>query len=199
MMTHETNSRIRLTTILAFMVFAFLTTANAQAQTQTQPNPSETTPAQANQPNQGQDVISALNLTPEQIQKWRAINADLRMEQQAAVMRVRQAKRALAEAVESPNSNEDLIKQRARELSDAQAANTQLFALKEARILQVLTPDQRVRLREIRRQNQEANRAANQPRRGMGARQNGLRNNNANAPLRPNQQRKMMRQQLPKN
>jgi Spy/CpxP family protein refolding chaperone len=199
MITLKTNSQIRLAIIWAFVVLAFLATANAQTQTQTQPNPSDATPAQANQPNQGQDVIGALGLTPEQIQKWRAINADLRIEQQSATMRVRQAKRALAEAVESPNSNEDLIKQRAKELSDAQAANTQLFALKEARILQVLTPDQRIRLREIRRQNQEAIRAANQQRRGMGGRQNGLRNNNPNAPLRPNQQRKILRQQLPKN
>lgn len=198
MITHKTNSQIRLI-LLASLVLAFLTTVNAQTQAQTQTNPSDAAQAQANQPNQVQDVIGALNLTPEQIQKWRAINADLRMEQEAATMRVRQAKRALAEAVESPNSNEDLIKQRARELSDAQAANTQLGALREARIFQMLTPEQRITLRKIRRQNQEAIRAANQQRRGMGGRQDGLRNNNPNAPLRPNQQRKILRQQLPKN
>jgi hypothetical protein len=63
------------------------------------------------------------------------------------------AHRALAEAIES-NQNEALVDERSRELADAQAATIRLRARSEFRILQVLTPEQRVRLREMRIQNQ---------------------------------------------
>ncbi|HVS21743.1 MAG TPA: Spy/CpxP family protein refolding chaperone [Pyrinomonadaceae bacterium] len=188
-MKRQTNKRRSLMAAAAFLLLAAIST-QTRAQAQTQQNPVEPSQAPANQPNQVPDLIGSLNLTPEQIQKWRAINADLRAEQQAANQHLRQARRALADAIESPTSNEDLIKQRAREVSEAQAATTQLQALKEARILQVLTPEQRVKLREIRERVRVANQ---QQRNGLGRRQNG-RNNNANAPLRPNQ-RKLMRQQ----
>jgi Spy/CpxP family protein refolding chaperone len=169
--------------------------AFAQAKAQTSaPQQGQTDPAQmrANQINQVPD-LAQLNLTPEQIQKWRAINAELKDQQQAANMHLRQARRALAEAIESPTSNEELIKQRAKEASEAQAALTQLQALRQARILQMLTPEQRIKLREIRQQNM-ANRVNNQqlPRNGMGRRQDGLpRNANGAAPLGPKQRKQV--------
>lgn len=168
--------------------------ARANAQTAT-PQQSQTDPAQV-RANQAPD-LAQLNLTPEQIQKWRAINAELKEGQQAANVRLRQARRALAEAIESPASNEELIKQRAKDLSDAQAATTQLQALRQARILQMLTPEQRFKLREIRQQNMATKRSNNQqlPRNGLGRRQDGLpRNANSAAPLGP-KQRKLIRQQ----
>ena len=171
--------------------------ARVNAQT-TMPPESQTDPAQmrANQaPNQAPD-LAQLNLTPEQIQKWRAINAELKDRQQAATFRLRQARRALADAIEAPTSNEELIKQRSKEVSEAQAATNELQALRQARILQMLTPEQRVKLREIRQQNQ-ARRPNNQqlPRTGLGRRQDGLpRNANSAVPLGP-KQRKLMRQQ----
>ena len=179
-------------------VLLLLAAAFAQANAQTPPpQQSQTDPAQmkANQNNQAPD-LAQLNLTPEQIQKWRAINAELRDRQQAANLRLRQARRALAEAIESPASNEELIKQRAKEASEAQAATNELQALRQARIVQMLTPEQRVKLREIRQQNL-ANRPNNQqlPRNGLGRRQDGLpRNANGAVPLGP-KQRKLMRQQ----
>ncbi|HSP64115.1 MAG TPA: hypothetical protein VLQ90_14095, partial [Pyrinomonadaceae bacterium] len=69
----------------------------------------------------------------------------------------------------------------------------------QARILQMLTPEQRIKLREIRQQNL-ANRSNNQqlPRNGLGRRQDGLRRNaNSAAPL-GTRQRKLIRQQQPK-
>jgi Spy/CpxP family protein refolding chaperone len=167
--------------------------AQAKAQTaasqQGQTDPVQT---RANQINQVPD-LAQLNLTPEQIQKWRAINAEVKDQQQAANMHLRQARRALAEAIESPTSNEELIKQRAKEESEAQAALTQLQALRQARILQMLTPEQRIKLREIRQQNM-ANRVNSQqlPRNGMGRRQDGLpRNANGAAPLGPKQRKQV--------
>jgi Spy/CpxP family protein refolding chaperone len=187
---------------ISFAVLLLLAGAFAQANAQTEaPQQGQSDPAQmrANQANPAPD-LAQLNLTPEQIQKWRAINAELKDGQQAANLRFRQARRALAEAIESPNSSEELIKQRAKEASEAQAATTQLQALRQARILQMLTPEQRIKLREIRQQNQATRRPNNQqlPRNGLGRRQDGLpRNANSAAPLGP-RQRKLMRQQQSK-
>ncbi len=169
--------------------------ANAQtpATQQGQTDPAQMRPNQAGQT----PDLAQLNLTPDQIQKWRAINAELKEQQQAANLRLRQARRALAEAVESPTSNEELIKQRAKEESDAQAAITQLQALRQARILQVLTPEQRSRLREMRQRNLALRREGNQQgqRGALGRPRDGLpRNANTAAPLGPGQ-RKVIRQQ----
>jgi Spy/CpxP family protein refolding chaperone len=181
---------------ISFAVLLLLVGAFAQATAQTAtPQQSQTDPAQM-RANQAPD-LAQLNLTPEQIQKWRAINAELKEGQQAANVRLRQARRALAEAIESPTTNEELIKQRAKEVSEAQAATTQLQALRQARILQMLTPEQRTKLREIRQQNMATRRPNNQqlPRNGLGRRQDGLpRNANSAAPLGP-RQRKLIRQQ----
>ena len=185
-------TRISLIALAALLLLTISTTSRTQ--TTTQPTAEPGVAQQQQGPATMADMIGELGLTPEQIQKWRTINLELRDKQQAATMRLREARRALAEAVESPTPNEDLVKQRAKELSDAQAATTQLQALKEARILQTLTPDQRIKLKEIRQRNQAQRRANMQQRNG---RQNGLRNN-TNAPLRPNQQRKILKQQLPK-
>jgi Spy/CpxP family protein refolding chaperone len=172
-----------------------------RAQTTSPQNPTQETPSA--QAVQAPNLQTELNLTPEQIQKWRAINADLKDQQQAANQRLRLARRELADAVESPNPNEELIKQRAKEVSEAQAATTQLQALKEARILQTLTPEQRVKLKEIRERNQALIRERNQALRRTGNQQlprNGLgrpgpvqRNPNTVAPITP-KQRKLIKQ-----
>ena len=155
--------------------------ANAQAQTQT---------AQAD------ELLGPLNLTTDQIQKIRGINADLRDERQAANQRLRMAQRALAEAIQSETPDEPLIAQRSKEVADAQANTIRLRSLSEARILQVLTPDQRVKLREMRQRNQAMRRERNQQTPGLfGRRQDRLqRNANPNTQLGP-RQRRLLRQQ----
>jgi|SRR6266850_1854378 len=188
---------------ISFAVLLLLAGAFARANAQTTTPPQgQTDPAQmrGNQvnpaPNQGPD-LAQLNLTPEQIQKWRAINAELKDRQQVANLRLRLARRALADAIESPTSNEELIKQRAKEVSEAQAATNELQALRQARIHQMLTPEQRIKLKEIQQQNQATRRPNNQqlPRNGLGRRQDGLpRNANSAVPLGP-KQRKLIRQQ----
>jgi Spy/CpxP family protein refolding chaperone len=182
---------------IPFAVLLLLAGAFAQANAQTAaPEQSQAIPAQK-QANQTVNVQEALNLTPEQIKKWRAINAELKDQQQAANLRLQQARRALAEAIESPSSNEELVKQRAKEVSEAQAATNELQALRQTRIHQMLTPEQRIKLKEIQKQNQEAKRPNNQqlPRNGLGQRRDGVpRNPNSTVPPGP-KQRKQMRQQ----
>jgi Spy/CpxP family protein refolding chaperone len=171
------------------------TTTRAQNAQNPVESPQTQTQTQANQiPDFG-----PLNLTPDQIQKIRAIYAELKDQRQAAVQRLRQAQRALTEAIESPTPNEALIDQRSHEVADAQAATIRIRSLTEARILQVLTPEQRIRLREIRERNQALRREGNQqfPRNGAN-RQNGVQgNNNTLTPLRPGQRRLMRQQRKP--
>ena len=183
---------------ISFVVLLLLAGAFARANAQAAPpQPSPTDPAQvkANQNNPAPD-LAQLNLTPEQIQKWRAINAELKDQQQVANLRLRLARRALAEAIESPNSNEELVKQRAKEVSEAQAATNELQALRQTRIHQMLTPEQRIKLKEIQKQNQEAKRPNNQqlPRNGLGQRRDGLPRNPNNAVPPGPKQRKQIRQ-----
>lgn len=179
---------------LALAVGLLLIGAGTQARAQNPQNTVE--PAQTRtQANQIPD-LGPLNLTPDQIQRIRTIYAELRDQRQAANQRLRQAQRALGEAIESPTPNEALIDQRSHEVADAQAATIRLRSLTEARVLQVLTPEQRIRLREMRQRNQALRRDGNQrpPRSGV-RRQDGLQSNtNTLGPLRPGQ-RKIMRQQ----
>jgi hypothetical protein len=109
-------------------------------------------------------------------------------------VKLRQAKLALAEAMEAQNPNEDVIKQRAKELADAQSVMTQLQALRQARMLQILTPDQRIKLKEIRERNQ-ALRRGNQQQTVNGLNQRQQRLKRQNAPLLTPAERRALRRQ----
>jgi Spy/CpxP family protein refolding chaperone len=194
-MKHDTKSDLRL--MLSVVAMLFGASAGVVGQT-TQP-PGQTDPIQAQvqntQANQVPD-FRLLNLTPDQVQKIRTVNMDLKDERQTANQKLRQAQHALAEAVESPTPDEALIAQRSREVAEAQANTIRLRSLTEARILQVLTPEQRMKLREMRQRNLAQRRAnQQQPPNGLGQRQ-GLQRG-ANAPLAPNQRRILKRQQRP--
>jgi Spy/CpxP family protein refolding chaperone len=174
-----------------------LTGAGIVANAQSPQNPLES--GQTQSQTQGNQIpdFGPLNLTQDQIQRIRGINAELKDERQTAVQRLRQTQRSLAEAIESPTPNEALIDQRSREVADAQAATIRIRSLSEARILQVLTPEQRIRLREMRQRNQALRRGGDPqlPRNRGNRRQDGVQgNNNTLAPLRPGQ-RKLLRQQ----
>lgn len=172
----------------AFVLACAFASTNAQT-TAPQTQPQDTT---ATQTTQAPNLQTELGLSPEQIQKWRALNQDLGPQERVGTQKVRQAKRALADAMESPTPNEEVIKQRAKELADAQSTMTQLQALRQARVLQMLTPDQRVKLREIRERNQALRRQEQAPN-GLGQRQQLKRG--PNAPLLTPAQRRALRQQ----
>jgi|SRR5689334_6182441 len=162
----------------------------AQA-TQQQQEPGDAIQTQTTQADQ---MLGPLNLSSDQIQKIRSINAELKDERQAANFRLRMAQRSLREAIQSPTPDENLISQRSKEVADAQANTIRLRSLTESRVLQVLTPEQRVKLREMR---QEAMMRRNQQQGpgGLQRRPNALqRNQNPNA-LTPRQQRRLMQQQ----
>lgn len=184
---------LRRTSRILFSLFVLLAIFTIEVKAQPPSGPAQ------NQAGPGVQLpdLAQLNLSPDQIQKIRTINAELKDQRQAAGMKLRQAQRALAEAVEAPTPNEALIEERSHQLAEAQAATIRLRSLTEARILQVMTPEQRLKLREMRQQNQAARRQGNQQQQLPGnlLRQRQLRmQRNANVPpLRPNQ-RKMTRQ-----
>jgi Spy/CpxP family protein refolding chaperone len=180
-------------------VLLFSLSAAVSAQTNpTQSSPGESQAQSQNaQTNQGPD-LRFLNLTPEQIEKIRAINEELEGERQAAGIRLRQARRALGEAVASPTPNEALIEQRSREFAEAHANTVRVRSLSETRIFsQVLTPEQRMRVQEVRRNMAlRAVRQQQQRQNGLGQRQ-GLRGGANNPALAPAQRRVLRRQQKP--
>jgi len=199
MMKNETKLTNRITVLLTVALLLIGAGVQASAQNPTTQNPVEQADGQMTQANSIPD-LRPLNLTPEQVQKIREINRSVRDQRQMAGVKVRQANRALAEAVDSPTPNQALIEQRSRELADAQAGIIRLRSMVEARVLQeVLTPEQRLRLREMRR-SQAMRRQGNQQKRGNGLRQRqqgAQRNINAQPGLGPKQRKLLQRQQKP--
>ena len=147
------------------------------------------------QTTQADQMLGPLNLTQDQIQRIRSINAELREERQAAGMRLRLAQRALTEAIQSSTPDEMLISQRSKEVADAQANTIRLRSLTEARILQVLTPEQRIKLRELRQQAMLRRNGNQQIPRALQRRPNALQRNQNQNVLTPRQQRRLIQQQ----
>lgn len=182
---------------LAATVMLFGLGGGIAAQTTQTENSSPTVQTQmADLPANQMTDLRPLDLKPDQIQRIRAINMELKDERQAANFKLRQAQRALTEAIESPSPDETLIAQRSREVAAAQSNTIRLRSVTEARILQVLTPEQRTRLREMRQQNMALRRerqkgASN----GVNQRQQGLQQRDPNNSLLTPAQRRALRQQ----
>jgi Spy/CpxP family protein refolding chaperone len=181
--------------LLTLAAAGVLLVASGSLRAQT-PQPQQTTDVvqqQQRQTNQIEQMLRPLNITPDQEQRIQAIYAETADERQAANRRLRLAHRALSEAIQSQNPDEALIEQRSKEVADAQATTIRLRSLTEARILQVLTQEQRVKLRQLRQQAMMQRRNQQNPR-ILGRGGNALRQNqNRNAPTQ--RQRRLMRQQ----
>jgi Spy/CpxP family protein refolding chaperone len=182
--------------LAALLVLAAFVSVRAQTALPNQ-NGQQTPPNNAAaQAPQVQNLPDQLGFTPQQQQQWRQINREFRVQEIDTAAKVREARLTLNAAMESPNPNEEVIKQRAKELADAQSAVTQLRALRQARVLQMLTPEQRVKLKEIREHAAQANRQRPKGANALAPRQEMRRN--ANAPLLTPEQRKALRQQQKK-
>jgi Spy/CpxP family protein refolding chaperone len=140
--------------LAAVVLLASFVSTRAQTALPNQNAPQSPPNNVAAQPPQAQNLPAELGLTPQQTQQWREINREFRNQEMTATLKMREARLALNEAMESANPNEEVIKRRAKELADAQSAVTQLQALRQARVLQMLTPDQRIKLKEIRERTQ---------------------------------------------
>lgn len=96
------------------------------------------------------NLLRNLNLAPEQVGLLRAIRQQSIREERPLARRLNQARRALDEAIYADTLNEELIRERVREVGEAQAIVFQHRKLTELKVRRVLTPDQLRRLREIR-------------------------------------------------
>jgi Spy/CpxP family protein refolding chaperone len=181
--------------LAAVVLSASFVSTRAQTAAQNQSAPQGPQNNVAAQPPVAQNLQAELGLTPQQLQQWREIHREFRNQEMAATLKLREARLALNEAMESANPNEEVIKQRAKELADAQSAVTQLQALRQARVLQMLTPEQRLKAKEIRERTQ-AMRREQQNANAMVPSRPLKRNGNA-LQLTP-AQRKALRQQQPK-
>ena len=180
--------------IIASVGLMFTSSAVRAQTSQTQQTSTDAIPQQQQQVNNVEQLLGPLNLTSEQAQQIRKIYADVREERQAANFRLRTAQRALTEAIQAPAADEALIEQRSKEVAEAQANTIRLRSLTEARILQVLTQEQRMKLRQLRAQAQLQRRNQQNPRL-LGRGRNALQQNqNRNVPMTP-RQRRLMRQQ----
>ncbi len=131
--------------IIPLLVAVLLLSVAALAQDET-PQP---TPANV-RPNQQIRIMRELNLTPDQVQQIRRINVERKPLMQQAQMKLRQANRALDAAIYADDANEEMIRERVKDVSLAQAEVTRVKTFTEVLIRKVLSPEQLARFRELR-------------------------------------------------
>jgi Spy/CpxP family protein refolding chaperone len=107
-----------------------------------------------------------LNLTPEQRARISAIRRETEPQGRLLGARLREARRALDDAIYSANPDEGVIEELVREVGAAQVAVVRLRSLTELRIRRVLSPEQLDALRRLQRRTRTRRQRLNQlPRR----------------------------------
>ncbi|HEX8175415.1 MAG TPA: Spy/CpxP family protein refolding chaperone [Pyrinomonadaceae bacterium] len=109
-------------------------------------------------PRRDGDLVRQLNLSPEQIEKIRAIREGSREQRRQIGQRIRAARMALDRAIYLENADETVVEQRARQLAEAQAAQVRLQAFVELSVRRVLTPEQLQTFRDLRMRAERSNR-----------------------------------------
>ena len=97
-------------------------------------------------------LLRVLNLTPEQRAQIAAIRRETEPQGRLLGARLRQARRALDEAIYAASPDESIIEERVREVGAAQAAIVRLRSLTELSIRRVLSPEQLDAFRRLQRQ-----------------------------------------------
>jgi Spy/CpxP family protein refolding chaperone len=145
--------------LLSFILLCCCSALPASAQ---ESGPAAPVEADANAANQSGDLIRQLGLTSDQLARIRTIREQNKEERQMVNERLKNAQRALDEAIYSDAASEAVIEERARELATAQAASVRLRALTELGIRRVLTPEQLGTLRALRLRQAEQRRLERQ-------------------------------------
>ena len=97
------------------------------------------------------DMLTQLGLSPEQVQQFRRLNVQHRPLMNEAQRRVREANRELDMAIYADIVSEDDVRVKIRSFQDAQAELNRLRFGHELNIRKILTHEQLVRFREMRR------------------------------------------------
>ncbi len=138
--------------LLLPLLLLFPAAPSARAQGQDAP-PAESPEAEAGPRRPRRDaanLLLRLNLTPEQRAQLREIRRGSVPQERAFQRRLNAARRALDEAIYADEVSEALVEERARELSQAQAALVRLRAQTELRVRRVLTTEQLQSFRDLR-------------------------------------------------
>ena len=155
-------------------VLLFAGTAIAQDTPQT---PGIIRPQTASTPNpERPNLMGELGLSREQIQQIRQMNADRKPMIETANKRLREANRSLDQAIYGDAVEPAEFQNRLKEYQDAQADVARIRFESELNVRRILTPDQLVRFREVRRRFAEARKELKQ----------------VNQPLRPRRQLRQM-------
>jgi Spy/CpxP family protein refolding chaperone len=98
------------------------------------------------------NLLRILGLSPVQMQEVRRINQARKPQMDAAQIRLRDANRALDEAIYADNFDAAAFDARLKDVQAAHAEVARLRFTSEMNIRKILTPDQLARFRELRRQ-----------------------------------------------
>ncbi|HYG10997.1 MAG TPA: periplasmic heavy metal sensor [Pyrinomonadaceae bacterium] len=112
-------------------------------------------------------LLRVLNLTAEQRERIAAIRLETEPQSRLLGARLREARRALDEAIYAAHPDESVIEERVREVGAAQSAVVRLRSLTELRIRRVLSPEQLDAFRRLQQRQPRARR----PRRNQFPRQ----------------------------
>lgn len=166
----------------ALLLTVSFSTVRAQDET-----PAEDAPKQNfNKPNRP-NLLAELDLSRDQIQQIRRINADKKPLMRDAQQKVREANRNLDQAIYADNADETEIKNRLKDVQTAQAEVSKIRSMTEYSVRKILTPAQLVKFREVRqrfvqglenRVNQPKNRPFKNQNQRLNNRQRRLRQNN---------------------
>lgn len=133
--------------LAAFFVLLIFSPSQALAQGEAEASQGQT---DARPPRRDGDLVQQLNLSPEQIEKIRAIREGNRELRREIGQRIRAARVALDRAIYVENADEAVVEQRARELAEAEAAQIRLQAQAELSVRRILTPEQLQMFRDMR-------------------------------------------------
>ncbi|HMJ09705.1 MAG TPA: periplasmic heavy metal sensor [Pyrinomonadaceae bacterium] len=137
--------------MLAFSV------VSAAAQNQTPPPEAGKTADDVKRPDVDRpNLLLELGLSREQIRQIRRINADRKPLMEQAQRTMREAVRALDTAIYADTVNDSDVTARVIDFQTAQAEVARIRFESELAIRKILTPDQLVRFREVRRRFEEA-------------------------------------------
>jgi Spy/CpxP family protein refolding chaperone len=129
------------------------------------------------------NLLQELGLSAEQVQQIRQINRERRPESDAALKRLGDANRRLDEAIYADSVDENEVGIRLKEVQDAQAELASIRFMNELAIRNVLSPDQLVRFRDMRRQFAEARERFRESRQGPGSNKRFRRMNRFSKPI----------------
>jgi protein CpxP len=96
-------------------------------------------------------VLRQLGLSQDQIQAMRELNAEIREKRQAARQNVTEATRKLDEAIYADQVDETAVAKLLTDLQSAQAEVVKINFENELAVRKILTPEQLIKFREIRR------------------------------------------------